>query len=119
MSNRNFLRSHRSWEDWLSIGASLVIMLAPWIVKETSNQAAVANAALAGIAILLLAELDLVKFSRWAEVGQIVCGIWVAASPFVFGYSGIGELHVWHIAAGLLVVFLGALELWQQSSEEK
>lgn len=116
MSNWNFLRSHRSWEDWLAIAAGLVIILSPWIVRETSNQAAVVNAALAGIAVLLFAELDLVKFRRWAEVGQIVCGLWVAASPFIFGYSGGGELHVWHIAAGLLVAFLGALELWQQSN---
>lgn len=119
MSNWKFLRSHRSWEDWLSIGVGLVIILAPWIVNEISNQAAVVNAAVAGIAILLLAELDLVKFRRWAEVGQILCGIWVAASPFMLGYGGTGELHLWHISAGLLVVFLGALELWQQGSEEK
>lgn len=119
MSNWNFLRSHRSWEDWLSIGLGLVIMLAPWIAKETSNQAALVNAAVAGLAILLLAELDLVEFRRWAEIGQILCGIWVATSPFIFGYSNNGELHTWHLAAGLLVMLLGALELWQQSAEEK
>ncbi len=119
MSNWNFLRSHRSWEDWLSIGLGLVIMLAPWIVNEISNQAAVVNAAVAGIVIVLLAELDLVKFRRWAEVSQIVCGIWVVASPFIYGYSGIGELHVWHIVTGLLVVFLGVLEVWQQSNAGK
>ena len=119
MSNWNFLRSHRSWEDWLSIGLGIVAMLAPWIVNEISNQAAVVNAAVAGIVILLLAELDLVKFRRWAEVGQIVCGMWVATSPFVFGYGEIGELRVWHIVTGLLVTFLGALELWQQSKERK
>ena len=119
MSNWNFLRSHRAWEDWLSIGLGLAIILAPWVVNETSNQAAVVNAAVAGVAVLLLAELDLVKFRRWAEVGQLACGMWVATSPFIFGYSGTGMLRVWHIVAGLLVVFLGALELWQQSKAEK
>lgn len=119
MSNWRFFRSHRSWEDWLSIGAGLVVMLAPWIVKEVSNQAAVINAAVAGVAILLLSELDLVKYRRWAEVGQLVCGIWVALSPVIFGYSGMGELRIWHIVAGLFVVCLGALELWQQRDAEK
>ncbi len=69
MSNWNFLKSHRSWEDWLSIGIGLVIILAPWVINEISNQAAVINAAVAGISIFVLAELDLVKFRRWAEVG--------------------------------------------------
>lgn len=119
MSNRNLLRPHRAWEDWLGIGLGLAIMLAPWVVSETSNQAAVVNSAVAGLAVLLLAELDLVKIRRWAEVGQLACGIWVAASPFIFGYSGTGMLRVWHIVAGLLVVILAALELWQQSKAEK
>ena len=119
MSNRNLLRPHRAWEDWLGIGLGLTIMLAPWVVSETSNQAAVVNAAVAGLAVLLLAELDLVKIRRWAEVGQLACGIWVATSPLIFGYSGTGMLRVWHIVAGLLVVILAALELWQQGKAEK
>jgi 4-amino-4-deoxy-L-arabinose transferase-like glycosyltransferase len=94
-------------------------MLAPWVVSEISNQAAVVNAALAGLAVLMLAELDLVKVRRWAEVGQLACGIWVAASPFIFGYGEAGMLRAWHIVAGLLVVLIAALELWQQSKAEK
>ena len=108
-----FLDSHRSWEDWLGIGLGLVIIFAPWIANEFSNQAAVINAAVAGIVVLLLAELDLVRFRRWTEVGQLVCGAWVATSPLFFSYSGVGSLRVWHAVAGLLVLLLGALELWQ------
>lgn len=119
MSNRKFLRKHRSWEDWLSIALGLVIMLAPWIAKETSHQAAVVNAALSGIVVLVLAELDLVNYRRWTEVAQLVCGLWVAASPFVLGYSGTGELAYWHIVAGLIVAALGALELWQKTGSEQ
>ncbi|MBU2582124.1 MAG: SPW repeat protein [Alphaproteobacteria bacterium] len=119
MSNWNFLRSHRSWEDWLSIALGVVIMLAPWIVEETSNQAAVVNAALCGIAVLLLAELDLVSFRRWAEAGQLGCGLWVAASPFVLGYSGGSELQIWHTVSGLAVALLAALELWQKPGEDQ
>jgi SPW repeat len=117
MAARKFLRSHRSWEDWLGIGLGLVIMLAPWIVSETSNQAIVMNAAVAGIAVLLFAELDLVQFRSWAEFGQLLCGFWVVASPFILGYAASGMLRVWHIVAGLFVVGLGALELWQQRNE--
>lgn len=118
MSNRKFFRTHRSWEDWLSIALGLVIMLAPWIVKETSHQGAVVNAALSGIAILVLAELDLLNYRRWTEVAQLLCGGWVAVSPFVLGYSGAGQLQYWHIFAGLIVALLGVLELWQKGDGE-
>ena len=113
MANWKLQGSHRSWEDWLGIGLGLVIMLAPWVAHETTKVTAVVNAAVAGVVVLMLAELDLVQFRRWPEFGQLICGIWVAASPFIFGYSGSGALRAWHAVAGLLVVLLGGLELWQ------
>ena len=117
MPDWKFLGAHRSWEDWLGIGLGLVIMLAPWIVNETSNQPAVVNAALAGIAVVLLAELDLVQFRRWPEFGQLVCGVWVTTSSLIFGYSASGTLRIWHVLAGVLVALLAALELWQHRNE--
>jgi SPW repeat len=96
----------------------LMIMFAPWIVNETSNSVIVGNAALAGLAVLLLAELDLVRFRRWTEFGQLICGAWVAASPIILGYSANGRLRVWHILSGLLVAGLGALELLQRNNEK-
>ena len=113
MASGKFLRLHRTWQDWLGIGLGLAIMFAPWVANETSNTLAVGNATVFGLAVLLLAELDAVQLRRWTEFGQLVCGVWVAASPFVFGYSATGQLRVWHMVAGLLAAGLGALELSQ------
>ena len=104
----------RTWQDWLGIALGLVILLAPWIVTEHSNRPAVVNAAISGVIVLMLAEFDLVKARGWAEAGLIAAGAWVAASPFIYGYAGSGMLRLWHVIAGLLVIGLGALELWQQ-----
>ena len=109
--------SHRAWEDWFGIVLGIVIALSPWATNETSNQPAVLNAAVAGLLVMLLAELDLVSIRRWAEAGQMVCGVWVAISSWIFGYSG--TLRVLHLIAGLLVALLGALELWQYVREKK
>jgi hypothetical protein len=116
MANLKLRTSHRTWEDWLGILLGIAIALAPWVVEETANERAVANAAVVGLAVMMLAELDLVSFRRWSEAGLIVCGVWVAASPFVFGYSGGGALRAWHVVAGLAVALLGFLELWQYRS---
>ena len=108
---------HRSWEDWLGMAAGLVIMLAPWISGETASTPAVANAALAGVAILMLAELDLVHQRRWTIICQIACGLWVASSPLVLDYARSGTLRFWHITAGLVVAVLGILELRQLADD--
>jgi len=113
MPNWKFRSSHRAWEDWVGTILGILIVLAPWIAEETGNTPAVLNAAVAGFVVMMLAELDVVSFRRWVEVGQLACGIWVAASSLIFGYSGSGALRVWHLVAGLLVAILGFLELWQ------
>ena len=40
-------------------------------------------------------------------------GLWLIASPYMFGYSGDGLLRFWHTSLGGLVVLLAALQLWQ------
>jgi hypothetical protein len=114
MVDAKFLNSHRAWEDWLGIGLGLVIMLSPWITNEPAHLPTVANAAVVGAAIMMLAELDLVWSRRWTEWGLLIGGAWIALSPLVFGYAGSGALRVWHLSGGLLVAGLAALELSQQ-----
>ncbi len=118
MANMKLRSSDRTWEDWLGIALGIVIALAPWIVEETQNEAAVVNAAIAGLAVMMLAELDLVALRRWTEIAQIVCGAWVAASSLIFSYSGAGTLRFWHLIAGLIVALLGFLELRQSGIEK-
>ncbi len=117
MANMKLRSSDRTWADWLGIVLGIVIALAPWIVEETANEAAIINAAIAGLTVMMLAELDLVSLRRWTEIAQVICGAWVAASPLIFGYSGAGSLRVWHVIAGLVVVVLGVIELRQPGAE--
>lgn len=119
MLNWKFLRTHRTYEDWLGIMLGIVIALAPWITNETSDSSVVLNATVGGIAILMLAELDLVHFRRWMEIGQLIFGVWIAVSAVVFGYSASGALRFWHVPAGLLVALLGGFELWQLRNNEE
>ena len=94
------LTTHRAWEDWLSSGLGLVVGVTPWLAGETSDENVVLNAAQIGLLILGLALFELVEPSRWEEIGQLACGMWLTASPFVFAYSDAGQLANWHIALG-------------------
>lgn len=116
MADWKVRESDRTWQDWLGILLGITIALAPWIAEETKSEPVIVNAAIAGFAAMMLAELDLVSLRRWAEAGQLACGLWVAASPFIFGYGGGGSLRFWHIIAGLLVALLGLMELRRHDS---
>ena len=109
------LTKHRTWEDWLAVGLGLLVGATPWLAGETSDENVVLNAAQIGLLILGLAAFGLVGPNRWEEIGQLACGTWLAASPFVFAYSDAGQLGIWHIALGMVLVFLASFELWQDS----
>jgi hypothetical protein len=118
MADWNLRSSRREWDDWFGIVLGIGIALAPWIVEEVSNSPAIVNAAIAGLIVMVLAEADLVNFRRWIEVCQLVLGLWVAASPFMFGYADSGSLRALHIIAGLAVAALSIFELRQDNKED-
>jgi hypothetical protein len=107
------LTTHRTWEDWLVGALGLVVGLTPWLAGETADEEVVLNAAQIGLLILGLAAFGLVEPSRWEEIGQLACGLWLALSPFIFAYADAGQLGNWHIGLGIVVMSLASLELWQ------
>lgn len=104
---------HRNWEDWFGMLLGLMIALSPWAAGDEVRHAAVWNAALIGVAVFFLAELEYVALTRWEETGQLLLGLWLVMSPYVFGYFNTGTLRFWHSTLGGLVILLAALELWQ------
>jgi hypothetical protein len=115
MAGIRFFNVHRSWEDWLGMALGLLIGLSPWIAGRPEGELPMLNAIAVGAAVLLLAETELVDLHRWEESLALLCGLWLIASPFAFGY-GEAELATWHFALGGIVVLLAAVELWQDWS---
>jgi SPW repeat len=94
--------------------------VSPWFPMQASHEAVdaersamILNTFVVGMLVFGLAQLEYVALQRWEEVGEIVLGLWLIASPFVFGYSDDAKLQIWHAILGGLVVLVGALQLWQ------
>ncbi|MGA7485382.1 MAG: SPW repeat protein [Xanthobacteraceae bacterium] len=104
---------HRTWEDWVSMVLGVLIGISPWLASEQSDVAVNWNAVIVGALVIGLAALELAGLQRWEEVGEIVCGLWLIVSPFIFGYGDAGALRYWHFALGALVALLAVAELWQ------
>lgn len=121
MSDFRLLGTHRTWEDWCGMALGLLIVVSPWFptqlgqetAAETDRSLMVLNAFTIGILVLGLAQLEYVALQRWEEVGEILLGLWLMASPAIFGYASDVAMLFWHCALGLAVVLLGALQLWQ------
>jgi SPW repeat-containing protein len=113
MADISFLKAHRTWEDYVGIVLGVLIGLTPNIAGETSSQAVTFNAAAVGILVLVLASFELVYLQRTEEVGEFLCGAWLFASPFLFGYAEAGQLRWWHFSLGAVVAILALFEFWQ------
>jgi 4-amino-4-deoxy-L-arabinose transferase-like glycosyltransferase len=107
------LKTHRTWEDGVGLTLGVMIGLSPWFYDEPTVPVVVLNSALTGLAVLALAQLELVRLRRWEEVAQLLCGLWLSASPFIFHYAHQDHLRYWHWALGAAVSILAVFELWQ------
>jgi SPW repeat len=113
MSGTRFFKIHRSWEDWLSMLVGVLIGFSPWLAEQQGDQAVMWNAILVGALVLVLAQLEYVSLQRWQELAEIILGLWLIASPFIFGYAEAGPLQYWHFVFGAIIVLLATWELWQ------
>jgi hypothetical protein len=120
MSDFRFFNTHRTWEDWLGMLLGVLIVVSPWFPSQASHEVidadrsyVILNTFVVGMIVFGLAQLEYVALRRWEEVAGILVGLWLIASPYIFGYHGDGMLRFYHSSLGGLVLLLAALQLWQ------
>jgi hypothetical protein len=121
MAGIRLFNVHYGWEDCVSMVLGALIVLTSWLVGDGGSQTVAANAVIVGILVLALGASEVVDLRRWEESLETACGLWLIASPFVFGYADAGTLRYWHFVLGIAVVLLAVLELrqdWELSDAE-
>lgn len=108
---QSWFTEHRGWEDFCSAGLGVLIVLSPGLLGANVGTAIVISAGLTGVLITMIALLEIMSLRRWEELLELVCGLWVVASPIVLSYGG--ALRLSHFVLGAAVVVLALLELWQ------
>ena len=112
---------HYLWEDFVSMILGVLIVLTSWMVGDVTSHTVAANAVIVGILVLALGASEFLDLRRWEEGLETACGLWLIASPFIFGYANAGTLRYWHFVLGAAVVLLAVLELrqdWNLSSAD-
>jgi hypothetical protein len=100
------------WQDVVCMGLGVLILLSPWVVQDEPTLVVAANAAIVGVLVLLVSELELAGHTVGEEALNGAAGLWLMASPLVLGYRG--ELMAWHVALGALVAIIAVVEFWQE-----
>ena len=113
MAGIRIFNVHYLWEDVLSMVLGAVIVLTSWTVADVVSQAVATNAVIVGLLVLALGASEFLDLRRWEEGLEAACGVWLIASPFIFGYADAGTLRYWHFILGAAVVLLAVLELRQ------
>ena len=111
------LTAHRRWEDIASMILGVIVLISPLFISVSENPWVMMSAGFTGLLIVALGALETVQLERWEERLEVVCGLWLAAAPWVLGYGGM-ERNL-HVAVGLLVAALGIIELWQDRNRQR
>jgi uncharacterized membrane protein len=122
MAGIRIFNVHYIWEDCVSMALGALIVLTSWLFGDGASQTVAVNIVIVGILVVALGASELfLDLRRWEESLEVVCGLWLIASPFVFGYADTGTLRYWHFVLGIAVMLLAVLELrqdWKLSDTE-
>jgi hypothetical protein len=121
MAGLRLFNVHYIWEDCVSMALGALIVLTSWLIGDGGSQIVAVNTVMVGILVLALGASEFVDLRRWEESLETACGLWLIASPFIFGYADAGTLRYWHFVLGAAIVLLAMLELrqdWELSDAE-
>ena len=113
--NLNVLKVHRGWEDWLSAGLGVLLLLTLAASQGQVPLTVMYSVVAVGAAVLALSLSEIMMAGRWEEVIQFALGLWLAVSVFVLDYGTAGQLRIGHFVIGALMALLAAFEFWQDS----
>ena len=108
----------RSWIDGTNLVLGVILFSFPWIFVP-ATQAVEWNGWIVGGLVAFNATCALTGFAAWEEWTNLTLGLWVAISPWLFGFqANIGA--TWsYVILGTLVAALAAYQLWLANQQRQ
>jgi len=104
------------WQEWAGFALGLWLAVSPWLAGYSDNEAATANAAVLGLALALGSHFEVSLDDSSAEWLNLAAGAWLAAAPFVLGFSGslVATANAIAVGTGVMALAVSALSLDKQ-----
>jgi hypothetical protein len=93
--------------DIYNLVIAAFLMLSPWLFA-LARPTARTDAWLSGLVVALLSVAALVLFAEWEEWIVLICGAWLAASPWLLGFPHTVGMRI-DVGIGIVVMYLAAL----------
>jgi hypothetical protein len=103
--------------DVVNLFLGTILFFSPWLFSlslGTPRQ----TAAIAGLLIAALSVAALTAFAVWEEWSNLIVGLWLIASPWLFGFQDTNAMTV-HVVIGAAVAALAAFEAWIAQAGER
>ena len=99
------------WQDWASVLLGCWLVISPWEIGYTLDNAAWENACGVGAVLVVF---NLISACRLLDQGQeifnILLGFWLILSPYSLGFAADREPTIIAITVGVMIV---GLAFWQ------
>ncbi len=90
--NREWTR----WQDWANLVAGIWVLISPWVLAITSNEAASWNSWVVGAVIFFVALWAVAyPLQMWTEWTNASLGIWLFISPWALGFAYVLPTAAW------------------------
>ena len=97
----------------LNAASGVILLISPWVVGFRAAELATWNAVISGAVLGGVAFAAFTRMRAWEEWIGLVVGLWVIASAWLLGFTGVSSAVWTHLIVGVLVTILAALELWR------
>ena len=102
-------RQHAALEIYQLVLA-VFLFISPWMFAYAHGTLRVDTWVSAGV-VVAISAVALLAFREWEEWIACVLGLWIAISPWVFGFQHTRAMFI-NLVVGILITYLALLELW-------
>ncbi len=108
------MKTRAEWVNWFNFALGIWLFISPWIFLRNLEVVSIAtnvNFWTVGFLIALSAGIALRDLKPWEERTNLVLGIWMSFSPWIFSYTSQANL-VWNsVLTGLVIAILAGIAL--------
>ncbi|HXF44490.1 MAG TPA: SPW repeat protein [Burkholderiaceae bacterium] len=99
----------KHWQDPVNLVLGAWLIASPWALAHQAETAPTSNAVVLGVLIAAAAIWAMFRVMAWQEWANVVFGLWLIASPWILGFTGVTVALYNAVIVGIIVA---ALALW-------
>jgi hypothetical protein len=109
------MTANMKWQDWATFLLGVWLAVSPWVLGFGEQTAAMWNALILGVVLVVFSLLELGFPEKWEEWVNMLAGVWLVIAPFALGFTS-------HFVASVDTMLIGAaatlLSAWALSLDK-